>query len=150
MKLFENLQEYADAVGQELGVSDWMEVDQARINQFADATDDHQWIHIDPERTQKELNMPTIAHGYLSLSLLPALMAKITGVKSVTRGINYGANKIRFTNMVPVGSKLRARVKLVNAVPKAGGMLFTTEATVEIEGSAQPAMVAENLSLLFE
>ncbi|MGI9440624.1 MAG: MaoC family dehydratase [Parvibaculales bacterium] len=150
MKLFENLEEYAAAAGQEIGTSDWMEVDQERINMFADATGDHQWIHLDPERTQKELNMPTIAHGFLSLSLLPVLMGQISGVKSVTRGINYGSNKTRFTGMVPVGSKLRARAKLVNAEPKAGGMLFTSEVTVEIEGSDQPALVTENLTLLFE
>jgi len=105
MRLFENLADYAAAVGEEIGVSEWMEIDQDRINLFADATGDHQWIHLDGERTQKELGMPTIAHGFLTLSLLPVLMAQISGVKSVTRGINYGSNKTRFTSMVPVNSK---------------------------------------------
>jgi len=150
MRMFENLEDYASNVGQEIGVSDWMEIDQERINQFADATGDHQWIHLDAERTQKELGMPTIAHGFLTLSLLPVLMAQISGVRSVTRGINYGSNKTRFTSMVPVNSKLRARTKLVGAEPKAGGVLFTSEVTVEVEGSDMPALVSENLTLLFE
>ena len=150
MRMFENLKEYSDAVGEELGVSEWMQIDQSRINQFADATGDHQWIHLDAERTQKELGMPTIAHGFLTLSLLPVMMGQISGVKSVTRGINYGSNKTRFTGMVPVDSKVRARSKLVSAEPKAGGTLFTAEVTVEVEGSEQPALVTENLTLLFE
>jgi len=150
MRVFENLQEMSNEVGQEIGVSDWVEIDQDRINLFADATGDHQWIHIDPERTQKELGMPTIAHGYLTLSLLPMLQSQISGVKSVTRGINYGANKLRFTGMVPVNSKVRARVKLLKMEPKAGGVQITNEVTVEVEGNDRPAMVAETLSLLFE
>ena len=90
MRVFENLDEYAAAVGQELGVSDWFELDQNRVNQFADATGDHQWIHLDAERTQKELGMGTIAHGFLTLSLCPVRMAQSSGGKSVTRGSNYG------------------------------------------------------------
>lgn len=150
MRVFENLKEYAAAAGEEIGVSDWMEIDQDRINLFADATGDHQWIHIDPERTQKELGMPTIAHGYLTLSLLPMLSSAISGVKSVSRGINYGANKLRFTNMVPVNSRVRARAKLLSAEEKAGGMLFTSEVTIEIDGNDRPALIAETLTLLFE
>lgn len=150
MRMFENLAEMSKEVGNEIGVSDWVEIDQDRINKFADATGDHQWIHIDPERTQKELGMPTIAHGYLTLSLLPMLQGQISGVKSVTRGINYGANKVRFTNMVPVDSKVRARVKLLATEPKAGGVQMTNEVTIEVEGNDRPAMVAETLSLLFE
>ncbi len=150
MRMFENLEEYAGAVGEDLGVSDWIQVDQPRINQFADATGDHQWIHLDADRTQKELGMGTIAHGFLTLSLLPALTGQISGVKSVTRGINYGANKTRFTGMVPVGSKVRAHAKLLSADPKAGGMLFTSEVKIEIEGSEQPALISETLTLLFE
>jgi len=150
MRVFENLEEYASQVGQEIGVSDWMEVDQDRINMFAEATGDHQWIHLDAERTQKELGMPTIAHGFLTLSLLPVMSGQISGVKSVTRGINYGSNKTRFTSMVPVNSKLRARAKLVGAEPKAGGILFTSEVSIEVEGSDMPALVTESLTLLFE
>ena len=150
MRMFENLADYEAAMGEELGVSEWFEINQDRINQFADATGDHQWIHIDPERTQKELGMPTIAHGFLTLSLLPVLMAGISGVKSVTRGINYGSNKTRFVSMVPVGSKVRARSVLKGCEDKAGGKLFTSEVTVEIDGSDMPALVTENLTLLFE
>ena len=150
MRVFENLDEYAAAVGEELGVSDWFLLDQDRVNLFADATGDHQWIHLDTERTQKELGMGTIAHGFLTLSLLPVLMAQISGVKSVTRGINYGSNKTRFTGMVPVGSKVRARSTLNGFEDKAGGKLFTAEVVMELDGSDQPVMVSENLTLLFE
>ena len=150
MRVFENLEEYAAEKGNEIGVSDWFEIDQSRINMFADATGDHQWIHIDPEKTQKDLGMPTIAHGYLTLSLLPKLMGEISGVKSVTRGINYGSNNVRFTNMVPVDSRVRARMKLKDAQPKGGGVQFTNEVTVEIEGQDRPALVAETLTLLYE
>jgi acyl dehydratase len=150
MRMFNTVAEYIAEKGKEIGVSDWVEIDQDRINKFADATGDHQWIHIDPERTKKELGMPTIAHGYLTLSLLPFLMSKVSGVKSATRGINYGSNSIRFTQMVPVGSKVRARVKLKDAQPKAGGYQVTNEVTMEIEGQERPAMVAETLSLIFE
>ncbi len=150
MRMFENIAEMQKEVGNEIGVSDWVEIDQDRINLFADATGDHQWIHIDGERTQKELGMPTIAHGYLTLSLLPMLSGQVSGIKSVTRGINYGSNKVRFTGMVPVNSKVRARVKLLNMEPKSGGVQMTNEVTMEVEGSDRPAMVAETLSLVFE
>ena len=150
MRMFENIEEMQKEIGNEIGVSDWVEIDQDRINLFADATGDHQWIHIDGERTQKELGMPTIAHGYLTLSLLPMLSGQVSGIKSVTRGINYGSNKVRFTGMVPVNSKVRARVKLLNMEPKSGGMQMTNEVTMEVEGSDRPAMVAETLSLIFE
>lgn len=150
MRMFENIEEMTKEVGKEIGVSDWVQIDQDRINLFADATGDHQWIHLDGERTQKELGMPTIAHGYLTLSLLPMLQGSVSGIKSVTRGINYGSNKVRFTGMVPVDSKVRARVKLVNMEPKSGGMQMTNEVTMEVEGSDRPAMVAETLSLVFE
>jgi acyl dehydratase len=150
MRMFENIEEMTKEVGKEIGVSDWVEIDQDRINLFAEATGDHQWIHLDGERTQKELGMPTIAHGYLTLSLLPMLQGSVSGIKSVTRGINYGSNKVRFTGMVPVNSKVRARVKLLNMEPKSGGMQMTNEVTMEVEGSDRPAMVAETLSLVFE
>ena len=150
MRIFNTVADYIAEKGNEIGVSEWVEIDQDRINKFADATGDHQWIHIDPVRTQKELGMPTIAHGYLTLSLLPFLMGKVSGVKSATRGVNYGSNTVRFTQMVPVGSKVRARVKLKDAVPKSGGYQITNEVTMEIEGQERPAMVAETLSLIFE
>ncbi|MFZ3033454.1 MAG: MaoC family dehydratase [Parvibaculum sp.] len=150
MRVFNTVAEYVAEKGKEIGVSDWVEIDQDRVNKFADATGDHQWIHIDPERTKKELGMGTIAHGYLTLSLLPYLMGKISTVKSATRGVNYGSNTVRFTNMVPVGSKVRARVTLKDAQPKSGGYQITNEVTMEIEGQERPAMVAETLSLIFE
>jgi acyl dehydratase len=150
MRTFNTVAEYIAEKGKEIGVSEWVQIDQDRINKFADATGDHQWIHIDPERTKKELGMPTIAHGYLTLSLLPYLMGKISTIKSATRGINYGSNQVRFVNMVPVGSKVRARVVLKDAQPKSGGYQLVNEVTMEIEGQERPAMVAETLSLVFE
>tara|TARA_R110002124_G_scaffold67064_7_gene182314 strand:- start:238 stop:684 length:447 start_codon:yes stop_codon:yes gene_type:complete len=148
--MFNTVADYIAEKGNEIGVSEWVVIDQARVQKFADATDDHQWIHLDPARTQKELGMGTIVHGYLTLSLLPFLMSKISGVKSATRGVNYGSNSVRFTNMVPVGSKVRARVTLKDAQPKAGGYQVTNVVTMEIEGQERPAMVAETLSLIFE
>jgi len=150
MRTFNTVADYIAEKGNEIGVSEWVQIDQDRINKFAEATGDHQWIHVDPERTKKELGMPTIAHGYLTLSLLPYLMGMVSTVKSATRGINYGSNSVRFTQMVPVGSKVRARVKLKDAQPKAGGWQLTNEVTMEIEGQERPAMVAETLSLIFE
>lgn len=137
--------------GQETGVSDWVEITQDRINKFADATGDHQWIHIDVERAKKEMpGGKTIAHGYLTLSLIPFLTGGFLRVESVTRGINYGSDKVRFTNMVPVGSKVRARAKLLSAEPKSGGMQMRTEVTIEIEGQDRPACIAETISLVFK
>jgi acyl dehydratase len=136
--------------GKETGVSDWVEITQDRINQFAEATGDHQWIHVDVERAKKELpGGKTIAHGYLTLSLIPWLTGDFLKVAGVTRGINYGSNKIRFTNMVPVGSKVRARAKLLSAEARAGGMQLTNEVTIEIEGQDRPACVAETISLIY-
>jgi len=150
MKTYDNLAAYAADKGKDIGASDWFEIDQKRIQDFAEATGDFQWIHLDAERTQKELNMPTIAHGYLTLSLLPKLSSEISAIKSVTRGINYGANRLRFTGMVPSGSRVRLRSKLLNVEDKAGGKLFTSEVTMEVEGQDRPALVAETLSLLYE
>ncbi|HVZ67879.1 MAG TPA: MaoC family dehydratase [Rhizomicrobium sp.] len=137
-------------VGKETGVSDWVEITQDRINKFADATGDHQWIHVDVERAKKEMpGGKTIAHGYLTLSLIPWLTGGFLKVAGVTRGINYGSNKIRFTNMVPVGSKVRARAKLLSAEPKSGGMQLINEVTIEIQGQDRPACVAETMSLIY-
>ena len=150
MRVFNNVEEMKKCVGQEIGVSDWFAIDQDRINDFADATGDHQWIHIDPDRTNSELGMPTIAHGFLTLSLVPMLTSKISSIKSVTRGINYGTNKVRFTNMVPVNSNVRAKTKLLEAQPKAGGTQLISEVSIEIEGQDRPAMIAETVSIVFE
>lgn len=141
----------ASLAGQEIGVSDWVEITQERINAFADATGDHQWIHVDVERAKTQMpGGKTIAHGYLTLSLIPWLTGGMLRVDGVTRGINYGSNKVRFTNMVPVGSKVRARQKLLGAEPKAGGMQLTNEVTIEIEGQARPACIAETISLIYK
>lgn len=144
---------YADVskhVGKEVGVSEWVKVDQDRINKFADATGDHQWIHVDTARAAKELpGGKTIAHGYLTLSLIPMLAADILRIEGVTRGINYGSNKVRFTNMVPVGSRVRAKQKLLAADPKGGGLQLTNEVTIEIEGQERPACIAETISLVY-
>jgi acyl dehydratase len=138
-------------VGTEIGVSDWVQIDQDRINKFADATGDHQWIHLDVERAKKELpGGKTIAHGYLTLSLIPWLTGGFLKVEGVTRGINYGSNKVRFTNMVPVGSRVRARSKMLSVEPKSGGMQITNEVTIEIEGQQRPACVAEAIGLVFK
>ena len=142
---------YADLpslIGEEMGVSDWIVVDQDRVNLFADATGDHQWIHIDVERANREMGGP-IAHGYLTLSLIPFLGAGIMRITGVTRGINYGSDKVRFTNMVRVGKRVRMRQKLLNVQPKAGGLQITNECTIEIEGEDRPACVAETISVLY-
>jgi len=142
---------YADLeslAGQEVGVSDWHTIDQDRVNKFADATGDHQWIHVDVARATKEIGGP-IAHGCLTLSLLPMLGAEVLRVEGTTRGINYGSDKVRFTNMVPVGSKVRLRQKCLSVESKAGGKTMKMEATVEIEGKDRPALVAESITVLY-
>ena len=142
--------EVAKHVGEELGVSEWVQIDQDRVNKFADATGDHQWIHIDVERAKRELpTKGTIAHGYLTLSLIPMLASKISTIEGVSRGINYGSNKVRFTNRVPVGSRVRARTKLIAAEQKGPGMQLTNEVTIEIEGQDRPACIAETISLVY-
>jgi acyl dehydratase len=135
-------------VGQEIGVSDWLEITQERVNAFADATGDHQWIHVDVERAKREIGGP-IAHGYLTLSLIPYLAAGMLPVKGVTRGINYGSDKVRFTSMVRVGKRVRLRQKLLATEPKSGGVQLKNLCTIEIEGEERPACVAETISLLF-
>ena len=142
------IKELPGLVGTEVGVSDWLLIDQDRVNKFADATGDHQWIHVDVERATKEIGGP-IAHGYLTLSLIPHLSAGMLPVKGVTRGINYGSDKVRFTNMVRVGKRVRLRQKLIGAEPKAGGMQIKNECTIEIEGEARPACVAETISVIY-
>ena len=137
--------------GQEVGVSDWVLIDQDRISKFADATGDHQWIHVDIERAKKEMpGGKTIAHGYLTLSLIPMLGNQILRVTGVSRGINYGANKVRFTNMVPVGSRVRGREKILSVEARAGGLQMIAEMTIEIEGQERPACVAETIGLIYK
>ena len=142
------ISEIQSLVGQEIGVSDWLEITQDRVNRFADATGDHQWIHVDVERATTELGAP-IAHGYLTLSLLPMLAAQIMRVENVTRGINFGCNKVRFTNMVPVGSRVRLRQKCLAVESRAGGKQIVMESTIEIEGKDRPACVAESIGIIY-
>ena len=131
-------------VGQEIGVSDWVEVTQDRINQFADATGDHQWIHIDVERAKKDMpGGKTIAHGFLTLSLIPMLSHQISHINNVRNGINYGCNKVRFPSPVPVGSKLRMAGKLIDVEDVAGGAQVTIGCIFEVEGASKPSCVAE-------
>lgn len=137
-------------VGEDMGTSEWVKIDQDRVNKFADATGDHQWIHVDVERAKRELpTKGTIAHGYLTLSLIPMLASQIMRIDGVSRGINYGSNKVRFTSMVPTGARVRARQKLLAAEPKSGGLQLTNEVTIEIEGQDRPACIAETISLVF-
>jgi len=139
-------------IGREIGVSDWFTVDQAIIDKFAEATGDHQWIHVDVERAKRE--MPggrTIAHGYLTLSLVPRLAATLYHVKKRSRGLNYGSNRVRFTGQVPAGSRVRLRQKIKAVEPvEGGGIRITSESTMEVEGAARPALVAETISMQFE
>ena len=138
-------------VGRELGVSDWITVDQERINQFAECTGDKQWIHVDVERARRESPFgTTIAHGFLTLSLLPMLQSSLGIVPAgVKAALNYGLDRVRFVTPVKVGSRIRDRVTLVAAEDKGGGRtLITTRQTVEIEGEDKPAMVADTLTML--
>ena len=135
-------------VGQEVGVSDWVLIDQDRVNKFAEATGDHQWIHVDVERATKEIGGP-IAHGYLTLSLIPFLGAGMLPEKGETRGNNYCSDKVRFVNMVRVGKRVRMRQKLIGVEAKAGGMQLKNECTIEIEGETKPACIAETMSIIY-
>jgi acyl dehydratase len=136
--------------GQEVGLSDWAVIDQNRIDQFAEATTDYQWIHVDTERAARELpEGKTIAHGYLTLALIPALTGDFIEVKNLTRAINFGLNKVRFYTPLLTGSRVRARVKVLQARRRAGALLLTSEVRIEIEDERKPACVAETLGMYF-
>jgi acyl dehydratase len=137
-------------VGTELGASDWLTIDQPRVGLFADATDDHQWIHVEPERAASGPYGATIAHGYLTLSLLPALAGRAFSLSGVGRRVNYGLDRVRFPAPVVVGSRVRAVVTLRSATPIPGGVQMGLRCVVEIEGSEKPACVAETITLLME
>jgi acyl dehydratase len=147
----EKPQDLVQHVGQELGPSEWLTVTQEMIDKFADATGDHQWIHVDVERAKKELpGGKTIAHGYLTLSLLPRLAPTLMRVEKRRRGLNYGSNRVRFTAPVPAGARIRLKQKLVKVEPvEDNGFRVTSEMTMEVEGNARPAMVAETLSIVY-
>ena len=141
----------AQYVGKEIGVSDWFTVDQAIIDKFADATGDHQWIHVDVERAKREMpGGKTIAHGWLTLSLVPRLASTLYRVKQRSRGINYGANRVRFTGTVPADSRIRLRLTIKSVEPIEGGVRTTSSSTIEIEGSERPVLVAETIGITFD
>ncbi len=144
------LDEKKAQVGGEPRYSSWYELTQDRIDKFADATGDHQWIHVDTERAAKEMpDGKTIAHGYLTLALIPALTGKFGEVKNLARAINFGLNKVRFYAPVPVGSRLRGRATVLQARKRAGALLLTSEVRIEVEGHKKPACVAETLGMYF-
>ena len=146
----EKPQDLLQHVGRELGPSDWMTVDQAMIDKFADATGDHQWIHVDVERAKRELpGGKTIAHGYLTLSLVPRMAQTLSRVKQRSRGVNYGSNKVRFITPVPAGARIRLRQRIANVEQIQGGVRVTSEMTVEVEGQNKPALVAETISVSY-
>jgi len=149
MKSFEHLADLQPLVGQEIGVSEWISVEQQRIDQFADATGDHQWIHIDPERAAAGPFKTTVAHGFLTLSLLPEMSASAFEVRDTRMGVNYGLNRVRFPAPVPSGSRLRGRFKLLSYEPIEGGAQLTVEVTMEREGSSKPVCVAESVARRF-
>lgn len=136
--------------GQEVGISDWVTIDQERINRFADATSDYQWIHVDEARAARELpGGKTIAHGYMTLSLIPALTGDFVHVENLARAINFGCNKIRFYTMVPVGSRVRGRATVKQARMRAGALHLLSEVRIDVEGERKPACIAETLGMYF-
>ena len=148
MRVFNGIDELKKAVGEHLGHSDWHTVTQEQVNQFADATGDHQWIHVDTERAKNGPFGGTIAHGYMTLSLIPMLNAQIYRVEGLSMGINYGCNKVRFPAPVPVGSRVRAGVEVVevNDIPQGAQAVVRT--TIELEGGDKPACVADSVVVL--
>lgn len=147
MRIFANLPELKASKGEHLGYTDWREITQERVNLFADATDDHQWIHVDADRAKDSPFGGTIAHGYLSLSLLPSFMAELYRVDGLRMAINYGLNKVRFPRPVPVGSRVRAGAELVDVKGTPAGTLANVRVTIEVEGDGRPACVADTLTL---
>jgi acyl dehydratase len=151
MLIVETPRDLLQHVGRELGPSEWLTVSQAMIDKFADATGDHQWIHVDVERARREMpGGKTIAHGYLTLSLLPRLAPTLLKVVNRRRGLNYGTNKVRFVTPIPAESRIRLRQKLLKAEEVAdNGVRLTSEMVIEVEGEPRPAMVAETLSIVY-
>lgn len=147
MREFTTVDQLRDAVGEMVGTSDWLQVDQERVDAFADATGDHQWIHVDVEKAKKGPFGGPIAHGFLTLSLLPKFFESTIEVTESAMGVNYGLNKVRFIAPVPVGSRLRAHMKLLSAEPiDNNGYQMAWEVTVEREGAAKPVCIAESLA----
>ncbi len=149
-RLITSIEDARALEGEEVGLSDWIVIDQNRIDEFAEATADYQWIHVDTERARRELpDGKTIAHGYLTLSLIPALTGKFIEVRNLTRAINFGLNKVRFYTPVPSGARVRARTTVLQARMRAGALLLTSEVRIEVENERKPACVAETLGMYF-
>ncbi len=148
MRVFTTFEEVAEAAGTELGSSEWVTIDQRRVNQFADATGDHQWIHVDLERAKEGPFGGTIAHGYLTLSLVPWLGSQVFTLRTPGAKLNYGVNKVRFPNPLLVGKRIRLHVTMGEVIDIPSGKQLTVRHTVEIEGEEKPACVAETVVLL--
>lgn len=147
MRTIGSVEELKTLIGQEVAVSDWVDISQERVNMFADATGDHQWIHLDVQRSRNESPYgSTIAHGFLTLSLLPMLMQGAVSMPDCKMGVNYGVNKVRFPAPVPVGSRLRARMTLLEVEDIEGGAQITWKVTIERDGSDKPVCVAESIA----
>lgn len=150
MHIIKSIEDAKALEGKEVGLSDWIVIDQDRINQFAEATNDYQWIHVDEERAARELpDGKTIAHGYLTLGLIPALTGNFVHVENLAKALNFGCNKVRFYSMVPVGSRVRGRATVLSARMRGGAMHLVSETKVEVEGIRKPACVAETLGMYF-
>ncbi len=146
LKHYDTLASLQPLVGQDIGTSDWVTISQARIDQFAQATGDHQWIHVDPVRAAAGPFGTTVAHGFLTLSLVPLLFDSGFAIADVKMGVNYGLNRVRFTAPVPAGGRVRGQFKLLAYEPLPGGAQLTVQVTIELEGSPKPACVAETVS----
>ena len=148
MRVFTSFDQLTDAVGEDLGTTDWLEITQDRVDAFADATGDHQWIHVDVDRAKEGPFGGTIAHGYLTLSLIPQFTPQLFSLETPGARLNYGVNKVRFPNPVKVGSKIRATAQIAEVSDVPAGKQMITRYTIEIEGEAKPACVAETVVLL--
>ena len=150
MRRINSIDDARALIGEEIGLSDWAVIDQNRIDQFAEATGDYQWIHVDTERAAEEMpDGKTIAHGYLTLSLIPALSENFIEFENLARAINFGCNKVRFYTPVPVGARVRARGTVLSARSRGGALLLTSEVKIEVENERKPACVAEILGMYF-
>lgn len=149
MEIYKSLDDFAAKAGTQIGISPWLEVTQDMINRFADVTGDHQWIHVDPERCQKELGTGTIAHGYLILSLVAGFSSLSYRIEGLKRAINYGSNQVRFLAPTPPGSKVRAVYELIECLPDKDRFRARNKVSIEIEGQDRPALVAETVTLFY-
>ncbi|MDX1403076.1 MAG: MaoC family dehydratase [Woeseiaceae bacterium] len=150
MHVIKSLEDAKALENVEVGVSDWITIDQQMINRFAEATGDYQWIHVDEERAARELpDGKTIAHGYLTMSLIPTLTNDFVHIENLTHAINFGANKVRFYTAVPVGSRVRARATVLQARKRGGALHLHSEIKVEVEGERKPACVAETIGIYY-